>query len=354
MVRPSNNHDPEDMFADTRMSFGDHLEDLRTHLWRAIYGFVIAMLISFAFGREVLYYIIIRPVEVQLQAFYDEHYANRAKEILAEVAANPNVKANKPQIFWIDSLPEELQKKVASGDLKPEEIPDDAWIREPKRIAEPVKFFGATLDAQQLLRPPQTMKAFSVTETFMVWIKVCMMCGLVLGSPWIFYQIWAFVAAGLYPHEKKYVHVYLPFSLGLFLVGVVFCQVLVLPNAIAALLWFNKWLNVEPDLRLNEWLSFAIMLPVLFGVSFQTPLVMLFLERIGVFTVETYRTKRRMAFFILAVFSTIFAPPDALSMIYQVASLCLLYQVGIWLCILMPRPPETDIDVPESEELVEV
>jgi sec-independent protein translocase protein TatC len=81
---------------------------------------------------------------------------------------------------------------------------------------------------------------------------------------------------------------------------------------------------------------------------------MLFLERIGIFTVQIYRTKRRIAFFILAVFSTIFAPPDALSMLYQVASLCLLYQVGIWLCILMPRPPETEVDVPESEELVEV
>ncbi|HMC88306.1 MAG TPA: twin-arginine translocase subunit TatC, partial [Gemmataceae bacterium] len=63
--------DPDDMFADTRMSFGDHLEELRIHLWRAVIGFVIAMFLSFLIGKPVLYTFIIRPVEKQLQEFYE-------------------------------------------------------------------------------------------------------------------------------------------------------------------------------------------------------------------------------------------------------------------------------------------
>ena len=66
--------------------------------------------------------------------------------------------------------------------------------------------------------------------------KVCIVTGLVLGSPWIFWQIWMFVAAGLYPHEKRYVNIYLPFSLFLFLGGVFICQFFVIPKALEALL----------------------------------------------------------------------------------------------------------------------
>src|SRR5205085_235493 len=138
----------------------------------------------------------------------------------------------------------------------------------------------------------------------------------VIGSPWIFYQIWAFIAAGLYPHEKKLVHVYLPVSLGLFLSGVFMCQFLVIPRAIEALLWFNEWLGFKPDLRLNEWLGFAILLPVVFGVSFQTPMVMMFLARIGIMTAESFRKHWRMAYFALAVFAAIITPtPDMITML---------------------------------------
>ena len=102
-----------------------------------------------------------------------------------------------------------------------------------------------------------------------------------------------FVAAGLYPPEKRLVHVYLPVSLGLFLAGVLICEFFVIPKAIEALLWFNEWLGFKPDLRLNEWLSFAIFMPLIFGLSFQTPLVMVFLNKLGIVGVETFRGKRK-------------------------------------------------------------
>jgi sec-independent protein translocase protein TatC len=198
------------------------------------------------------------------------------------------------------------------------------------------------------------MSTLNVTEAFIVYFKVCLLCGLVIGSPWIFYQIWAFVAAGLYPHEKRLVHVYLPVSLGLFLIGVFFCQIVVIPRAIAALLWFNEWIGLKPDLRLNEWLSFALLLPVVFGASFQTPLVMMFLDKLGVCDINTFRGHRRIIWFLLAAFSAIITPtPDAITMIALWVPMGLLFELGIWLVSLSPRS-EFESDLSESDDLVEV
>jgi sec-independent protein translocase protein TatC len=355
MKSSTDNYDSEDMFADTRMSFGDHLEDLRTHLWRAVIGFAIAMCLSFFIGKPFLDWFIIHPVEVQLQEYYDRLDAKQKAKALDQIAKNGDLDANKPRVVELEFDVGHLQALAKGEKPKPLAHSDNAnWVRLPVRIPDPVILGAEMMDAQRLLGRRPTVKSFGIAETFMVYFKVCMVCGLVVGSPWIFYQIWAFVAAGLYPHEKKYVHIYLPFSLGLFLLGALACQFVVLPKAIQALLWFNEWLDVEPDLRLNEWLGFAIMLPLVFGLSFQTPLVMLFMERIGLFTVETYRKKRRIAFFILAVIACFGPSLDAFSMIFQWIALCLLYQLGIWLCIWSPSRPESDIETPASDELVEV
>src|SRR5262249_23128998 len=126
-------------------------------------------------------------------------------------------------------------------------------------IIRPLDLMIQINQAERIVGKPPLMSTLGIAEAFMVYFKVCLVCGLVLGSPWIFYQLWMFVAAGLYPHEKKLVHVYLPFSLGLFLAGVFMCEIVVIPQAIKILLEFNEWLGLEPELRISEWLSFAIM-----------------------------------------------------------------------------------------------
>ena len=76
------------------------------------------------------------------------------------------------------------------------------------------------------------LSVLSVQEGMVVYFKVSLVCGLVLASPWVFWQIWSFVAAGLYPQEKRWVYVYGPFSLGLFLGGVILCEWIVIPAAV--------------------------------------------------------------------------------------------------------------------------
>src|SRR6516165_5792691 len=119
----------------------------------------------------------------------------------------------------------------------------------------------------------------------------------------------------------------MPFSIGLFAAGVLVCQFLVLPSAVEALLGFNEWLGYEPELRLSEWLGFAVLMPLVFGLAFQTPLVMLLLQHVGMVRVEAYRGKRRFAWFILALFAAVASPStDAYSMLLLWVPLCLLYE----------------------------
>ena len=161
---------------------------------------------------------------------------------------------------------------------------------------------------------------------------VCLVTGLVLVSPWVFYQGWAFVAAGLYRHERHYVQKYLPISIGLFLTGVFLCFGFVLPITLGFLLEFNVWLGVAPTLRLSEWMSFATILPLVFGIAFQTPLIMLFLERIGIFTAADFRAKRKISILIITFAAAILTPgQDPFSMTLLAVPMILLYELGILL-----------------------
>ena len=351
-----NDHTPDDYFANTRMTFGDHIEDLRLHLWRAIAGFLVAMVLCFAVSKTVLLGLIVYPVESQLQEFWERRVARIRQETLANQRDVLDERFG-VQYVHVDMPRQQAQALFKGGEMpdveRPEDLEESDWVPFVLRM-RPLELAEKVSAAVMALGPKPSMKTMNVTEAFMVYFKVSIACGLVLSSPWIFWQVWMFVAAGLYPHEKRYVHVYLPFSLGLFLTGAFVCQFIVLPKAVEALLWFNEWLGFDPDLRLNEWLGFAIWMPIVFGLAFQTPLVMFLLYRIGIIDIATYREKRKMAFFVLAVVSAVFTPSiDAMSMFFLWGPLCFLYQAGIWLCQWSPRQ-EFDIDEPESDELVEV
>jgi sec-independent protein translocase protein TatC len=173
----------------------------------------------------------------------------------------------------------------------------------------------------------------NVQEAFVTYMKVSFVAGLIIASPWVFYQLWLFIAAGLYPHERKYIYTYLPMSLVLFLGGVFFCFYAVLPTVLDFLLGFNVRTELTAQIRISEWISFAIMLPLLFGISFQLPMVMLFLSRINLFTVKQYIAQWKMAVLVIAILSMLLTPtPDPMTMILMMVPLLALYALGIGLC----------------------
>jgi sec-independent protein translocase protein TatC len=403
--------DPDDFFKDTRMSFGEHIEDLRNHLWRAVYGFLIALVVAMFLGSYVLD-VITAPIKSQLTAYYRRQrdrtlteqgnyqeltqpsqfrrYTFYKPQLAAMLKGQPipdarpivqtraewekekrEAETGQPSggvlgwlwdwLSWLmtGSSPE-AERAAMTLDWKGDtekilETDTDKhfvtlWVRVENPLAHMGDLSSSTLELLKIDNPT-TLRA---EEAFFVWFKVCMMTGLVLGSPWIFYQVWAFVAAGLYPHEKRLVHVYLPISLFLFLAGVILCEVFVIPKALSALLWFNEWLGFKPDIRLNEWLGFAIFMPLVFGLSFQTPLVMLFLNRLGICGVETFAGSRRMAWFLMAVFAAIITPStDAFSMLLLWVPMSLLFELGIILIWMSPSRQEPE-DTAEPGELVEV
>ena len=177
-----------------------------------------------------------------------------------------------------------------------------------------------------------TAQSLSATEPFMIWMKAGLIVGIVIASPWIFYQIWLFVAAGLYPHEKRYVFYYLPISLGLFLGGAALAFFFVFDPVLKFLLQFNASMGIDPQPRLGEWLSFLLLLPLGFGIAFQLPMVMLFLNMLGIFTIANYLEKWRIAVLVIFIVSMVLTPAEPISMILMAVPLTLLYFLGIAMC----------------------
>lgn len=333
----------EDYFADTRMSFGDHIEDLRKHLVRGLIGFVVGMALAFFLAKPALDFIN-SPIERAMQRFYDERAAAlRAEEEKkqAEVLA----RERREQLVLIpaaefDAALRALHPKLLEG------VPPPAALAPPlplKLIINPAQF---ALDLQpiiQKLGKRPGLSSLSPIESFLVYLKVWVALGLVISSPWLFYQLWLFVAAGLYPHERQYVIGYLPMSILLFLGGVALCEFLVIPTAIGALLEFNKWLSIEPDFRLSEWLSFAILLPIVTGLCFETPLAMLLMARIGFFTSKQYLAYWRVAVFLMLIVAAVFSPTvDPLSLFLLWVPMVGLYFLGIWLVKRGEEPSEPE------------
>jgi sec-independent protein translocase protein TatC len=180
-------------------------------------------------------------------------------------------------------------------------------------------------------------QVLNAQEAFMIWLKAALMTGLVLASPYVLYQLWVFVAAGLYPHEKHYVYIYLPLSIGLFFAGAAIAFVFVFDPVLDFLFTFNKGMNADFDPRIGEWLGFVLILPIGFGLGFQLPLVMLFVNRIGLVSTELYIAQWRIAVLVIFIVAMVLTPAEPISMMLMAGPLCLLYVLGIAMCKYMPR-----------------
>ncbi len=343
----------DDLFRESTMTFGEHLGELRNCLMRAIAGLAVGFLIGLLIGDRVVSFIQ-RPLSAALTSYYEKESEDRVN---AEIA---KLKESGQQLPW---TPDEVKRRVAEEKLLAEEVyldpqevvtalrkafPGQFKDWQPAKAAEATKTGeGAGADAERMVRlflwhrsaddPRVRTKSLNAQEAFTVYIKASLLVGVLLASPWLFYQIWSFVAAGLYPHERRYVHFYLPFSLGLFLFGAGLAFFVVFEPVLNFLFSYNRSLGIDPDPRINEWLGFVLFLPVGFGIGFQLPLVMLFLERIGVFTVKQYISQWRVAVLVIFVLAAILTPPDPYSMTLMAFPLTFLYFGGVLLCKYLPK-----------------
>ena len=373
----------DDLFAETTMTFGEHLEELRVCLWRAMLGLVLRTLVGFLVGDYVVK-LIEHPLTEALRKYYQtaaekeySAWSEKQKELgksvpytLKEIAAiaTPEGADEKELIFELEFVhPQTVADSLAklkpaaaspagttnkagdstkSAEAKPQDLaPGDAKTveeRPPVADENALRYTRGNLEPFLLWHPIDSdsrfkMQATGATEAFTVWLKAALVVGALISSPWVFYQIWSFVAAGLYHNERKYVHTFLPFSIALFLVGAATAYLFVFAPVLDFLFGFNQQLGIDPDPKISEWLGFVLLLPLGFGVSFQLPLVMLFLERIGVFTVRDYLEKWRISVLVIVVVSAVLTPADPYSIFFMAVPLVFLYFGGIALARFLPK-----------------
>jgi sec-independent protein translocase protein TatC len=331
----------EDLFKDTTMTFGEHLEELRRCLFLAVLGLVIGVALGMAAGKWVVEFIQL-PLTDALKDYYQEQALVRFSVLSADMQKQGLVLPYSTKRFTELVMDEELLPDVQwvepgmvpGAKLPPAAagVPATKLPPGPRRAGMVPLFLWRPAAESDKLRPT----ALNAQEPFFIWMKASVVAGIVFSSPWVFYQIWVFVAAGLYPHERHYVYVFLPFSLGLFLAGALLAFFWVFQPVLKFLLEFNSWLGIETEPRISEWMNFALMLPLGFGISFQLPLVMLFMERIGIFTVRAYLEKWRIAIFVIVVLSAVLTPADPNSLLLMAIPLVFLYFGGVALCHYLP------------------
>lgn len=328
-----NTTDVEGVVESSRMSFGDHLEQLRDRLIKALVGVVLASIISLVFGRDILE-LIYRPL---------------------------------------------LQVQFANG-LQP---------------------------SLQVLAPP---------AAFIAYLKIGFLSGLILAMPWVTYQIWLFVASGLYRKERRFMVLLFPATTGLFVVGVLFLYFIVLPIVLNFFISFNKrfeppglaaagfqslllpqrpeapevlniaeaisiplltedpgtpsagdvWVNVstrrlmvntssgiwstalEPgtmspamhsQFALDFYISFVLMLALAFGIAFETPVVVFFLAWTGIVTTAAMGRARRYVLFGTVIAAAMLTPPDVISQLLLAGPMYLLFELGILVARTVERKP---------------
>ncbi|MCG3177915.1 MAG: Sec-independent protein translocase protein TatC [Phycisphaerae bacterium] len=255
---------------------------------------------------------------------------------------------------------------------------------------------------------PPTLYQDEVSQLFVAYLQVAALAGVIIASPWVFYQVWLFVSAGLYEHERRFVRVYGPVSLGLFLLGAVFAYFVVMPFAMRFFVVFNNQFSLPGDVRpagpierlvysdeerrptttapapsplelpvldedppppaggrstiwmdhrthqvrcyvdgevrtlaraspsmvtpifaIGEYMKFTIVLMFVFGIGFQTPLVIMFVARIGLLSTQAMASKRRVVILLVFILAAILTPPDVISQIALAIPMWGLFELGL-------------------------
>jgi len=267
-------------------------------------------------------------------------------------------------------------------------------------LKEPVMrfFLRPLMNALASNKLPPQVSFTEVSESFTVYIEVSLIVGTAIASPWLLYQIWQFVASGLYPRERKYITKYLPLSITLLITGMVFLYTVVLPLMMEFFLSFNYgpafavgpaatdvaattqpavvvpflhgdppnplngqiWLDLtqerlkisyngdirsipfglegvaNPLITLSQYISMVVRMLLSFGVAFQLPLVVLALVRIGILEVQTLKRARRVVYFVITVIAAFIVPDVVTGMVALMVPLVLLFEMGLWMA---GRPP---------------
>lgn len=311
--------------TDCTMSLGDHLEELRARLILAMMGLTIGAIVSMIFGTYILDFIK-RPY-VKAMGEWRTEWLKRTE--LPRLESEIGLFAN----LFFETLITQLDP--AEPEIDPQRIQFirsvsadtiTAWIEQTRAAA-----------GDRALPPEARLITLAPAEAFVAYIKVSFIAGLILTSPWVFYQIWMFVAAGLYPAERKYVHTAVPFSTALFIIGALFFLFIVAPLTLKFFLMFGDIVGTASTWTLQRYISFVTVLMLVFGLAFQTPIAVFILVRTGLVEIATLRRVRKFVVLGIVFVAAVATPPDVVSQVSLGIPLYLLYELGIVLALFAEK-----------------
>ncbi|MBE3069695.1 MAG: preprotein translocase subunit TatC [Planctomycetes bacterium] len=207
--------------------------------------------------------------------------------------------------------------------------------------------------------PPPHVMLGNPLSGYVTTVLLCLIAGVIIASPWVIYQIWAFVGVGLHPHERRFVNIYGPMSFLLFVCGGALFYFYLLPVGLAALMSptsniiIDGIAVVDSSFLLRDYFNFVAMMTLVFGLVFETPLVVMFLARTGIIPLSTLARQQKAVILIIAVVAALLTPTqDPVSMAAMGVPLLILYEFGLllaWLAIRRAKRREAEDEEPWGE-----
>ena len=176
-----------------------------------------------------------------------------------------------------------------------------------------------------------TLNAFNVVDPIMIYLKVIIFIAVIIISPVLMYQLWAFISPGLHERERRATLSYIPFAFLLSIGGIAFAYMVLLPYVMRFMMNLSEDLGIVQTIGINEYFSFLFQLTIPFAIVFQLPVVLLFLTRLGILNPTKLVKIRKYAYFGLFVIAAFITPPDIMSHLFVTVPLFILYEISIFI-----------------------
>ncbi|MBI5724665.1 MAG: twin-arginine translocase subunit TatC [Planctomycetes bacterium] len=188
-----------------------------------------------------------------------------------------------------------------------------------------------------------TLVAMSLTDGISTYCEVGFYAGLMVSSPWVFWQLWMFVSVGLLPRERRYVLLAAPASAGLFVAGAAFFFFVVSGPMLGFLVMFNNFMGLAMFLTLDHYISFIAGMVITFGLAFQMPLAVMLLAKMGIVGTAGLARYRKHVILALVIAAAVIVPtPSPIDQLMLAIPLCALYELGILLAKIVTRPKKPE------------
>ncbi len=297
MVEIEANQPQTDPVEESRMTLAEHLNELRVRLIRGTLTILVIFCVAWAF-RHTLDEWSQRPY----------HQARlRLNPVIAERAAEAGADDPAAGAEW--------------------------YVEEPVEGSKPPPLKEGVL-------VPKRMKGDTAAMGFIYFMKVCLYFSLFFGGPFLLWEMWQFVAAGLYRNERKVVRLYFPFSASLFLGGVIFGYFVMVPNALYFLA-LQTITSIQWYQSINGYWTFLLNLTLALGLVFQLPVIMMALAKLDLVQPKTFAHYRGHMLIGALLLSAIVTPPDPITQLLMAVPIAVLYEAGIWIGWAVHQPADS-------------